>query len=142
MNFVMQNDCEDDDGVHNHMLFKPGADTGELEARIMGWFLAGHEVMWIPIYEVAPGPDGLARARAHADEHGGARLIPSLPDCMRLPIGIKGWLFPAHLDDTDVICTRLDRGEVDFSYLVHPVTHRRITYRFRTERAIDNLSDF
>jgi hypothetical protein len=50
-----------------------------------------------------------------------------------LPLGIKGWVFPAHLDDTDVICVREAGREISFGHLRHPVTGQHLTWRYDTE---------
>lgn len=41
----------------------------------------------------------MAQAKVEAGHFGGPRLIDDVTDFYQLPIGIKGWLFPAHLDD-------------------------------------------
>lgn len=63
-------------------------------------------MLWIPIIEVGFGPQALAAAKERAEKIGGARLIADVLGFYRLPIGVRGWLFPAHLDDTDVVCAR------------------------------------
>lgn len=113
----------------------PGA-TFDLPHEVAGWFTAGHEVLWIPIYEVADTPTGIAEATAMAERHGGPRLIRDEADFLALPLGIKGWLFPAHLDDTDVICVHDVQDEISFGYLQHPITGQRLTYHYDTEAPI------
>lgn len=114
-------------------------DTTDMELEVMRWFAAGHDILWIPIYEVTNDPTGIAEARAEMAHFGGQRLIRDVTDFYSLPIGIKGWLWPAHLDDTDVVCMRTEAREVAFGPLVHPITEQRLTYRFRTEAGIPGL---
>ena len=121
---------------HAHFLMPVGDDTTEFELAVMGWFAAGHEVLWIPICEVADGPDGIADARDEANHFGGPRPIHDFSDFYRLPIGLKGWVFPAHLEDTDVICLREAPGEISFGRLQHPDSGQRLTYRYNTEAPI------
>ena len=111
-------------------------DTTDLELAVMSWFAAGHEILWIPIYEVADEPNGIADAEAEMAHFGGLRFVDNVTDFFALPIGIKGWLFPAHLDDTDVICLRELPREVSLGHLYHPVTGERITYRYPTEAPV------
>jgi hypothetical protein len=108
-------------------------DTTDLEKDVMGWFAAGHEILWIPIYEVRDEPTGIADAIAEKDHFGGPRLIRDVTDFYALPLGIKGWVFPAHLDDTDVICLREAATEISIGHLQHPVTGQRLTWRYDTE---------
>jgi len=119
-----------------HFLWPLSPDTTDLELVVMNWFATGHEILWIPIYEVADTPTGIADATALAERHGGPRLICNEADLLALPLGIKGWLFPAHLDDTDVICVRASSGEISIGRLTHPVTGQRLTYRYDTEAPI------
>lgn len=107
--------------------------TPNLEQEVMGWFAAGHEILWIPIYEVGAGPSGMANARAEAERFGGPRLIRDEADFLALPLGVKGWLFPAHRDDTDVICVHEAPGEISVGHLHHPNTGQRLTWRYDTE---------
>lgn len=111
-------------------------DTTELELIVMGWLTAGHEVLWVPIYEVTNGPGGIADARDEANHFGGLRPIHNVTDFYHLPIGLKGWLLPAHLDDTDVICLREVPDTISFGHLLHPTTGQRLTYRYDTEAPI------
>ena len=108
-------------------------DTTDLEDDVMGWFAAGHEILWIPIYEVRDEPNGIADAIAEKVHFGGPRLIREITDFYALPLAIKGWVFPAHLDDTDVICLREAATEISFGHLHHPVTGQRLTWRYDTE---------
>ena len=123
-----------------HFLWPLSVDTTAQELAVMNWFAAGHEVLWIPIYEVADTPTGIADATALAERHGGPRLIRDEADLLTLPRGVKGWLFPAHLDDTDVICIHETSGEISFGHLQHPVTGERLTYRYDTEAPIRRQS--
>ena len=123
-----------------HTVIRPSpADATEVELVVMNWFAAGHEVLWIPIYEVADGPDGIVDARDEAAHLGGSRLLRSWLDCYDLPIGIKGWLFPAHLDDTQIVALRTASQELHIGYLVHPSTGRRISWRFNTEADVSQV---
>lgn len=116
---------------HYHYILP--TDMAESERQVMSWFAAGHEILWIPIYEVANTPSGLAEAQAEAAHFGGPRLIRSVGHLLTLPLGINGWLFPAHLDDTDIICRHDTPGEISFGPLIHPITRQRLTYRYDTE---------
>jgi len=111
-------------------------DTTPIEMEVMGWFAAGHEILWIPIYEVGPEPDGLEIAKAEHAHFGDGRLVRDVSDLYLLPQGIKGWLFPAHLDDTTVICMRTLPQELVFGVLIHPVTEQLISFRTSTEKSI------
>ena len=118
----------------SHSVIRPSpADATEVELVVMSWFAAGHEVLWIPIYEVADGPDGIVDARDEAAHFGGVRPICDFTDFYRLPTGIKGWLFPAHLDDTQIVALRAASQELHIGYLLHPSIGRRISWRFNTE---------
>lgn len=107
-----------------------------MQYKVGSWLDAGHEMMWIPIYEVADTPTGIADAAAIAKRHGGPRLVRKESDFLALPLGVKGWLFPAHLNDTDVICLQESPGEISFGNLTHPVTGECLTYRYDTEAPI------
>ena len=118
----------------SHSVIRPSpADATEVELVVMSWFAAGHEVLWIPIYEVADGPDGIVDARDEAAHFGGVRPICDFTDFYRLPTGIKGWQFPAHLDDTQIVALRAASQELHIGYLLHPSIGRRISWRFNTE---------
>lgn len=108
----------------------------ELQRKVDHWFGAGHEMLWIPICEVADTPMGIDAARQMAEQIGGPKLIRDESDLLALPIGIRGWLFPAHLDDTDVVCYQEAPGEISFGQLRHPVTGEWLTYRYDTEAPI------
>ncbi len=123
-----------------HTVIRPSpADATEVELVVMSWFSAGHEVLWIPIHEVSDGPEGLKCAQAETAHFGGSRLLRSCLDCYDLPIGIKGWLFPAHLDDTQIVALRTASQELHIGYLVHPSTGRRISWRFNTEADVSQV---
>lgn len=122
--------------LNTHCLMPIPPDTTELELIVMGWFAAGHDVLWIPIYEVADGSDGMADTRDEAKHFGGSRPIHDFSDFYRLPLGLKGWLFPAHLDDTDVICIHEAPAEISFGHLQHPDSGERLSYRYDTEAPI------
>ncbi len=111
-------------------------DTTDTELEVMGWFADGYEVLWIPIYEVGSEPDGWETAKAEQAHFGDARLVRDVSDFYLLPLGIKGWLFPAHLDDTTVICMRMQPREITFGVLTHPITEQVISFRTPTERVI------
>ena len=106
-----------------------GPDTTATELMVMRWFAAGHEMLWIPIHDVV---DDIEAAKVKAQHFGEPRLIRAAKDLYALPISIRGWLFPAHQDDTDVICVRLDRSELGFGQLLHPVTGQRLSWRYHT----------
>ena len=72
-----------------------GRDTTAVELMVMSWFAAGHEVLWVPIIEVAPGRDEAARACADAKDIGEPRPLRTLADLASLPLGSKGWLLSA-----------------------------------------------
>lgn len=48
---------------------------------------------------------------------------------------MRGWVFPAHLDDTYTVAQRIGH-EVSFGTLRHPVTGVAISYRTDTESAV------
>jgi hypothetical protein len=118
----------------NHGPLPANADLPALQRKVMGWFAAGHEILWIPIIEVAPG--GEADARAMADRLGEPRLLRTPDDLFTLPLFVKGWLFPAHLEDTDALCLRETERRVSFGHLAHPRTGERISYRTPTEAGL------
>ncbi|MER2622455.1 MAG: hypothetical protein ABTS22_00770 [Accumulibacter sp.] len=96
--------------LNHHCLLQITPETTDFELEVMRWFADGHEILWIPIYEATDEPTGIADAKAEMAHYGGQRLIRDVTDFCHLPVGIKGWLFPAHLDDTDVVCTRTITG--------------------------------
>ena len=83
---------------HPHLLVPIGRDTPSIELTVMGWFAAGHELLWVPIFEVDGGPGALAEAQADADKitRRGPYIVRQLTDLYWLPMGIRGWLIPAH----------------------------------------------
>ena len=48
--------------THPHFLMPVGPDTNEIELTVMGWFAAGHELLWVPIFEVDDRSGALAEA--------------------------------------------------------------------------------
>lgn len=126
----------DTPSLNHHCLLQISPETTDLEIEVMRWFAAGHDVLWIPIYEVSEEPSGLADAHAEFEHFGSARLIRDVADFFALPLAIKGWLFPAHRDDTDVICIREAPTEISFGHLHHPVTGQRLTWCYDTEAPI------
>ena len=124
------------ENITHHALRPLSPDTTDLELIVMGWFAHDHNILWIPIYEVSDEPCGIADACAEMAHFGGQRLIRDVTDFYTLPLGIKGWLFPAHLDDADVICIHEAPGEISFGHLQHPATGQRLTYRYDTEAPI------
>jgi hypothetical protein len=121
------------------VLHPVGPDTTAMELMVMSWFAAGHELMWIPIIEVGSDRDGAARAQDAAAAIGGPRLLTGIDGLRRLPSGIKGWLLPAHLDDTCVVVVRDAAGEVTFASVVNPVTGQTISWRTCTEDGVAQL---
>ena len=115
-----------------------GRDTTVVELMVMSWFAAGHEVLWVPIIEVAPGRDGAARASADAKDIGEPRPLRTLADLASLPLGIKGWLLPMHMADTCVVAVREDDAVV-FGTLDHPITGQTLTFRTDTESGLLDL---
>jgi hypothetical protein len=115
-----------------------GRDTTAVELMVMGWFAAGHEVLWVPIIEVAPGRDGAARACADAKEIGEPRPLRTLAALASLPLGIKGWLLPVHMEDTCVVAVR-EGDAVAFGTLAHPITGQTLTFRTDTESGLLDL---
>jgi len=115
-----------------HFIHPIGPDTPPMEVMVVGWFSAGFEVVWIPIFEVK---DFNGAVQALADAQAGridAIRLHTLADFIRIPEGIKGWVIPAHLEDTEVVATRYG-GEVTFGALRHPHTGEVISYRYDTE---------
>ncbi len=105
--------------LHPHLLVPIGRDTPSIEMTVMGWFVAGHELLWVPIFEVDGSPGALAEAQANAEaiDRRGPYIVRQLTDLYLLPLGIRGWLIPAHLDDTDVVCMREAKGEISFGQI-------------------------
>lgn len=121
------------------VLHPVGPDTTAMELMVMSWFAAGHELMWIPIIEVGSDRDGAARAQDAAAAIGGPRLLTGIDGLRRLPSGIKGWLLPAHLDDTCVVVVRDAAGEVTFGSVTHSITGEMISWRTSCEYEVDGL---
>lgn len=121
-----------------HFLMPVGPDTNEIELTVMGWFAAGHELLWVPIFEVDDRPDALAEAQADADKitQRGPYVVRQLTDLYWLPMGIRGWLIPAHLDDTDVICMREGPGEISFGQIRRKGTGQTLRWRDATENEL------
>lgn len=116
-----------------------GPSTTAMELMVMSWFTAGHEVLWIPMIEVGPGRNGAEQARVDAEQIGEPRILRAMADLVGLPQGIKGWLFPAHLEDTCVVACREDGETVTFGSLTHPITGRTLTFRNDTESGLLDL---
>jgi len=120
---------------HPHFLMPVGADTSNIELTVMGWFAAGHELLWVPIFEVDGRPGALAEAQADAQKitRRGPFVVRHLTDLYWLPLGIRGWLIPAHLEDTDVICMREAKGEISFGRIQRKGTGQTLSWRDATE---------
>lgn len=124
---------------HAHFFGKIAPDASPMERMVIDWFAHNHEVLWIPIIEVE-GDSAEVRAQALADaEQFQPVLLTRLPQIFLLPAGIKGWLFPAHQDDTEVVAVHDGRGEVSFGALRHPHTGEVISFRYDTEADLRHL---
>lgn len=121
--------------MSHHILCSHGQHTVPMQVEVFGWFAAGHNVLWIPIVEVGSEPGAVVQARAQAEALGLPYLLDSIDEFPRLPEGVKGWVFPAHKDDTCIVATR-NGAEVTFGALRHPVTGEAISYRTDTESAV------
>lgn len=121
--------------AHPYFLIPVGADTSDIELTVMGWFAAGHELLWVPIFEVDDRPGALAQAQAQAKKitRRGPFVVRHLTDLYWLPLGIRGWLIPAHLEDTDVICVRHAPGEISFGRIQRASTGQTLSWRDATE---------
>ena len=121
--------------LHPHLLVPIGRDTPSIEMTVMGWFAAGHELLWVPIFEVDDSPGSLAEAQADAEaiDRRGPYIVRQLTDLYWLPLGIRGWLIPAHMNDTDVVCMREARGEISFGQIRRKGMNRPLTWRDDTE---------
>lgn len=75
----------------------------------------------------------VAQADAQAITRRGPYIVRQLTDLYWLPMGIRGWLIPAHLEDTDVICMRLAPGEISFGQIRRKGMNRPLTWRDDTE---------
>jgi len=80
------------------------------------------------------GPHALDM-QAEADALGKPYLLQSIEEFARIPDGVRGWVFPAHLDDTYAVALRIG-SEVTFGTLRHPVTGEAISFRTDTESAV------
>ena len=121
--------------MSEHILCSHGQHAMPMQVEVLGWFAAGHNVLWIPIVEVGDEPDAIVQAQAEADALGKPHLLRSIEEFARLPDGVRGWVFPAHLDDTCVVAQRIG-SEVSFGTLRNPVTGEAISYRTDTESAV------
>ena len=123
---------------HPHFLMPVGPDTSEIELTVMGWFAAGYELLWVPICEVEDRPGALAEAQADAQTitRRGPFVVRHLTDLYWLPLGIRGWLIPAHLSDTDVSCVRQAPGEVSFGRIQRKGTGQTLSWRDATENEL------
>lgn len=120
----------------NHRITQaPGKHALAMQTEVLGWFAAGHDVLWIPIVEVSDQPDAIAQAQAESEVLGKPYLLHSIKDFARIPNGVRGWVFPAHQDDTYTVALR-QGDEVSFGTLCHPVTGGAISYRTDTESAV------
>jgi len=123
---------------HPHFLMPVATDTTEIELTVMDWFATGHELLWVPIFEVDDQPGALAEAQADAQKitQRGPYVVRQLTDLYWLPLGIRGWLIPAHLDDTDVICMREAPGEISFGQIRRKDTGQTLRWRDATENEL------
>lgn len=119
--------------MSHHIIQPLGPQALEMQAEVLLLFAAGHDVLWIPIVEVGDEPDAIARAEAEA--FGKPYLLQSIEAFSQIPDGVRGWVFPAHLDDTYTVAQRIG-DEVSFGTLRHPVTGEAISYRTDTESAV------
>ena len=121
--------------MSHHIIQALGPQALEMQAEVLLWFAAGHDVLWIPIVEVGDEPDALARAQAEAGAFGKPYLLESIEAFAQIPDGVRGWVLPAHLHDTYTVAQRIGH-EVIFGTLRHPVTGVAISYRTDTESAV------
>ena len=123
---------------HPHFLMPVGPDTSGIERTVMGWFAAGHELLWVPIIEVEGRPGALTEAQADAQKitRRGPFIVRQLTDLYWLPLGIRGWLIPAHLEDTDVVCVRQAPGEISFGRIQRKSTGQTLRWRDATENEL------
>jgi hypothetical protein len=118
------------------LIFNPDPNLPKMAQDINDWLAAGIEMVWIPIIERGPGPRSAVAVQEGIATLDGPFVIVDAWDFYCLPIGVKGWLIPAHQDDTDVICVRTEGGEVAFGPVIHPITEQRLTYRSCSEAEI------
>ena len=121
--------------MSHHLIHPLGPHASSMQVEVLLWFAEGHYVLWIPIVEVGDEPDAIVRAQAEAATLGKPYLLQSIEEFARLPDGVRGWVFPAHLDDTCVVAQRIG-SEVTFGTLCHPITGEAISYRTDTESAV------
>ena len=112
----------------------PGTHALAMQTEVLGWFAAGHDVLWIPIVEVSVQPDAIAQAQAESEVLGKPYLLHSIKDFARIPNGVRGWVFPAHQDDTYTVALR-QGDEVSLGTLCHPVTGERIRDKIAASKA-------
>ena len=53
--------------MSHHIIQALGPQALEMQAEVLLWFAAGHDVLWIPIVEVGDEPDAIARAQSEAE---------------------------------------------------------------------------
>ena len=121
--------------MSHHIIQPLGPHASSMQVEVLLWFAEGHDVLWIPIVEVGDEPDSIARAQAEAGAFGKPCLLQSIEAFAQIPDGVRGWVFPAHLDDTYTVAQRIG-DEVSFGTLRHPVTGEAISYRTDTESAV------
>ena len=78
--------------MSHHIIQPLGPQALEMQAEVLLWFAAGHDVLWIPIVEVGDEPDAIARARAEAEDRasGVATREMATADDARLWITLGG----------------------------------------------------
>ena len=78
--------------MSHHIIQVLGPQALEMQAEVLLWFAAGHDVLWIPIIEVDDEPDAIARARAEAEDraNGVATREMATADDARLWITLGG----------------------------------------------------
>ena len=121
--------------MSHHLIHPLGPHASSMQVEVLLWFAASHDVLWIPIVEVGNEPDAIVQAQAKAEAFGKPYLLQSIEDFARIPDGVRGWVFPAHLNDTYTVAQRID-SEVTFGTLCDPVTGEAISYRTDTESAV------
>ena len=121
--------------MSHHIIQPLGPHASSMQVEVLLWFATSHDVLWIPIVEVGNEPDAIVQAQAKAEAFGKPYLLQSIEDFARIPDGVRGWVFPAHLNDTYTVAQRID-SEVTFGTLCDPVTGEAISYRTDTESAV------
>ena len=119
--------------VSRELILNPDPNLSKMARDINEWLAAGVEMVWIPIIERGPGPRSAITMQEGITTLDGPFVIVDAWGFYCLPIGVKGWLIPAHQDDTDVICMRTEADEVAFGPVNHPITEQRLTYRSCSE---------